>query len=295
MVNAIELREITHYFDGKMVLDHISLNVGKGEILGLLGPSGAGKTTLIRILTGQLAQTSGTAYLSGIETGKHAGKTRRNAGGASGRAGAPLTGMMTDDCGLYERFSAYENLHLFARIYNVPRSRIEEILRAVGLWEARNTAVSKLSKGMRQRLSFARAVLAGPQILFLDEPSCGLDPQTAAEIHGLIRQQKQAGVTVFLTTHNMQEATKLCDHTALLNGGVIVEYGPPEEICRRYHHQKKLLLRLSGGENVVLPHTKEAAETVADYLRREQIDTIHSTEPDLETVFMELTGRRIDQ
>ncbi|MDE6184563.1 MAG: ABC transporter ATP-binding protein, partial [Lachnospiraceae bacterium] len=152
----------------------------------------------------------------------------------------------------------------------------------------------KLSKGMRSRLSLARAVMAEPEVLFLDEPTSGLDPVTASEIHQLIQQEQKRGATVFLTTHNMEEAHKLCNHVALLNDGMIVEYGEPEEVCRRYNHQNKLQIRLYDGKQIELPNNKEAADRIKEYLEEEAVETIHSTEPSLETVFMELTGRSFE-
>ncbi len=139
----------------------------------------------------------------------------------------------------------------------------------------------------------ARAVLHQPKILFLDEPTSGLDPATTRRIHDLIRQMQQDGTTVFLTTHNMTEAEKLCKHIALLHEGSIVEYGEPKEICRRYNHQNKLRLLLNDGTDVRLPNAREAAEQIKEYLLSGRIETIHSTEPDLESVFMELTGRSL--
>lgn len=279
---AIELCNITQEFGRKQVLNQISLSVERGEIFGLLGPSGAGKTTMIKILTGQLKQTGGSAYLLGRDTAKPDSSVSRK------------TGMMLDNSGLYERLSCYQNLNLFAQIYGIEKSRIDELFKRVGLEEARNLAAMKLSKGMRQRLLLARALLGAPEVLFLDEPTSGLDPGTAAEIHRLIMEQRERGMTVFLTTHNMEEATKLCDHVALLHEGNIVEYGAPEKICLRYNHLNHLKLLLRNGEMVELPNDGTSADTVGMYLKQGLVQTIHSTEPNLETVFMELTGRGIE-
>lgn len=281
MEYAIEMEHISQKFGEKEVLKGIDLKILKGEIFGLLGPSGAGKTTLIKILTGQLEQTGGTARLLGRDTRKLQEVHQR-------------LGMMMDQFGLYERLSCYDNLKLFAKIQGVEEKRIKTVLAKTGLLEDRKCAASKLSKGMRSRLSLARAFLSEPEAIFLDEPTTGLDPATAAEIHKLIREEQERGVTIFLTTHNMEEAYKLCGHVALLNEGSIVEYGEPEEVCRRYNHQKKLQIRLYGGEVAELPNDRRAAEIIKDYLEKEKLETIHSTEPSLETVFMELTGRRFE-
>ncbi|MDE5909729.1 MAG: ABC transporter ATP-binding protein [Lachnospiraceae bacterium] len=281
MEYAIEMNHIVQRFGEKEVLRGIDLKVQRGEIFGLLGPSGAGKTTLIKILTGQLCQTDGEAVLLGSDT-KHAQKIHQK------------LGMMMDNFGLYERLSVNDNLKLFAGVYGVSRKKVDEALKKVGLIEDKKCPAMKLSKGMRSRLSLARAVMAEPEVLFLDEPTSGLDPVTASEIHQLIQQEQKRGATVFLTTHNMEEAHKLCNHVALLNDGMIVEYGEPEEVCRRYNHQNKLQIRLYDGKQIELPNNKEAADRIKEYLEEEAVETIHSTEPSLETVFMELTGRSFE-
>lgn len=281
MEYAIEMNHIVQRFAEKEVLKGIDLKIQRGEIFGLLGPSGAGKTTLIKILTGQLRQTEGEAVLLGSNT-RYAQNVHQK------------LGMMMDNFGLYERLSCYDNLKVFAGIYNVSGKKVDEALKKVGLLGDKKSPVMKLSKGMRSRLSLARAVMAQPEVLFLDEPTSGLDPATAAEIHKLIQDEQRRGATVFLTTHNMEEAHKLCDHVALLNEGNIVEYGEPEEVCRRYNHQNKLHIRLYDGKQIELPNNKMAADQIREYLEGEMVETIHSTEPSLETVFMELTGRSFE-
>ncbi len=282
MEYVIEMRNIVKKFAQKEVLKGVNLKVSHGEIFGLLGPSGAGKTTIIKILTGQLQCTEGVSTILGQDTAALTSFVYRK------------MGMMMDNLGLYERLSCYDNLKLFAKIYDVPQGRISEVLKQVDLAEAAKVPVSKLSKGMRGRLALARAVMNEPELLFLDEPSSGLDPQAVTMIHQLIRKEQKRGAAIFLTTHNMEEAGKLCDHIALLNEGKIVEYGSPKEICLRYNHQNKLQIRLLDGRNVVLPNGKFAADEVKEYLAKEMVETIHSTEPSLETVFMELTGRRFE-
>ena len=281
MEYAVGMRHIVQRFGEKEVLRGIDLKIHEGEIFGLLGPSGAGKTTLIKILTGQLRQTAGEVQIFG-----------KNAG--NGKANLTKRGMMMHNFGLYQRLRCYDILKLFTGISGVPYKRAGEILGRVGLYEDRKLPVMKLSKGMRSRLSLARAVMNEPRILFLDEPASGLDPATAAEIHKLVQEEKSRGATIFLTTHNMEEAHKLCDHVALLHEGVIVEYGQPGEVCCRYNHQNKLLIRILNGEMVELSNNRTSAERVKEYLEQEMVETIHSTEPSLETVFMELTGRGLE-
>ena len=182
----------------------------------------------------------------------------------------------------------------YADIYRVPKSRIREILEQTGLWEARNCAVSRLSKGMKNRLSLARALMTDARILFLDEPTSGLDPATAKEIHGILEEQHKKGKTIFLTTHNMYEAEQLCDRVILLSNGSIVEEGSPEGICRRYNHLNRLRITLRDGRQIVLDNGKASAMAVKEYLEEDRIAVIHSTEPNLESVFIELTGKGLE-
>lgn len=281
MENSISISNITKIFGEKKVLDNISLEIGKGEIFGLLGPSGAGKTTLIKILTGQLKAENGNSVINGTDSRKLTGKDYSD------------FGIMMDNFGVYERLSCFENLKIFARIYDIGNDRINEALEAVGLSEARKTPAHNLSKGMKSRLRLARVFMIDPDILFLDEPTSGLDPATADEIQKMILAEKAKGKTIFLTTHTMTEAEKLCDNIALLNEGKIVEYGSPDEICRRYNHRKRIKIHLTDGTEKEITHNENAAEIVSELLRNGTAETIHTTEPDLETVFMELTGKEL--
>lgn len=231
----IQMNNIVKRFGTQTVLTDVTFKVREREIFGMLGPSGAGKTTIINILTNQL-----------------------DADGGSYKIGATSfeTGLMLDEDGLYVRLSCLENLNVFADIYGISRKKSMEALKNVGLEDAAKKAVGKLSKGMRQRLALARAILHQPKILFLDEPTSGLDPATARGIHKLIQSLCENGATIFLTTHNMEEAVKLCDNVALLHKGRIVEQGVPTEICEHYN----------------------AVKTV----------------PDLESVFIKLTGVELE-
>jgi len=207
------MKNVVKRFGDRTVLTDISFTVAQGEIFGLLGPSGAGKTTIINILTNQLTPEGGAFEI-----------------GAS-----PMqTGLMLEEDGLYKRLTTSENLNLFAGIYGVDKRHVREALESVGLGDETKKQVLKLSKGMRQRLALARAILHSPKILFLDEPTSSLDPSTAKGIHKLILNLREQGATVFLTTHNMEEAVDLCDNVALLHLGRIVEYGSPKEICDKH-------------------------------------------------------------
>jgi ABC-2 type transport system ATP-binding protein len=147
---------------------------------------------------------------------------------------------------------------------------------------------------MKQRLALARAIMHGPELLFLDEPTSGLDPATATYIHQLILEERAKGTAIFLTTHNMEEATKLCDNVALLNKGEIVEYGCPMEICRKHNNQNKIQILLKSGETFLLQNDASSAEMISNYFKENAVESIHSSEPNLETVFMELTGRKFE-
>ena len=282
----ISVTGISKSFGEKKVLDEISMTIEDGEIFGLLGPSGAGKTTLIRVLTGQLQFDGGAATVNGKDIRKLTGADKKK------------FGVMMDDFGLYERLTCYQNLRVFADIYGVGDEEIGTVLREVKLEEAAKKEVKKLSKGMKERLRLARALLSRPQVLFLDEPTSGLDPQTSSEIHEIIKKRKDAGTIIFLTTHNMAEAEKLCDHLVLLNEGKIVERGEPKELCLRYDHQKRIELVTTDGECFSMGMNKEDADEtsrqIAAYLKDGKLSTIHSKEPNLETVFMELTGRKLE-
>lgn len=280
-MQAIQIKDVCKAFDQRQVLNNISLSVEEGEIFGLLGPSGAGKTTLIKMLIGLLSATSGNIAILGKELDKKIDES------------FPSFGMVLDNDGLYDRLNCYDNLELYARIYSISNRKkvINDLLEKVGLIESSKKSVSNLSKGMRQRLSFARAILHSPKIVFLDEPTSGLDPATTLQIHSMMKMLKESGTTIFLTTHNMNEAQKMCDHLALLNEGNIVEEGTPEDIC--LHHRKKceVNIEMTNGEKYMVDSHDllTVLQTVLD--TNNKIRSIHSNEPNLEEVFIELTGR----
>lgn len=277
----ISLEHISKKFDKDFVLKDVNASLHKGEILGFLGPSGAGKTTTIKILTGQLKQTSGDAYVLGIPC-HHIDESIYE-----------QIGIVTDHSGVYERMSVYDNLKFFAKILGVKYSYIDELLKRIGLYEHKKKLAGQLSKGQTQRLILARAILHQPKVLFLDEPTSGLDPTTALEIHKLLIELKNNGMAIFLTTHNMEEATKLCDHVALLNEGIIVEYGTPQDICLRYNKERKYKILLENKEEILLVHNDENIKKLNQWLIDNQVVSIHSCEPTLETVFLEVTGREL--
>lgn len=278
---CISLQHISKKFNENVVLKDVNAVLHQGEILGFLGPSGAGKTTTIKILTGQLKPTDGEAFVLGMNC-QNIDETIYE-----------QIGIVTDASGVYERMSVYDNLKYFAKILSVPLENIDILLKRVGLYEHKNKLASQLSKGQTQRLILTRAILHTPKVLFLDEPTSGLDPTTALEIHKLLKELRAEGMAIFLTTHNMEEATKLCDHVALLNEGVIVEYGTPQDICLRYNKEKKYRILKSDKEEIVLIHTEENIKKLNQWLIDDEVISIHSCKPTLESVFLEVTGREL--
>ena len=272
----IKVERVTKRFGDNIALNQISFSINEGEIFGFLGPSGSGKTTMINILTGQLQTNSGKTELLGKDSQKLLPSDFEE------------LGLVGDTSGYYEKLSLYNNLLLFARLYGVSKSRIEEILKQVGLYDSKDTPAEKLSTGMRQRMLLARALINYPKVLFLDEPTSGLDPTTSKKIHKLLQELKERGTTIFLTTHDMNEATLLCDNLALLNKGDLIEQGSPSEIIQKYNTEKNVAVTYSDSTKKVVRFEDLQQE---DY---KKIMTIHSCEPTLEDIFIKLTGEKLD-
>jgi len=272
----ITVEKITKRFGNKIALNQIQFNVDKGEIFGFLGPSGAGKTTLINILTGQLKADEGTTQLLGKDTKDLTPEDLAR------------IGLVGDSSGYYEKLSLEKNLIVYAKIYGLPNSRVDEVLEQVGLLESKKTIAEKLSTGMRQRMFLARALLNRPELLFLDEPTSGLDPMTSKKIHRLLEELKAAGTTIFLTTHDMVEATEMCDRISLLNQGDLVEIGTPRDIIQKYNKEKRVKVTFMDHSEKVM-----AFEDLKDQ-DMTQVELIHSMEPTLEDIFIQLTGEKLN-
>jgi len=241
MMKAIEVYNLTRQYDGVHAVDGISFSVEPGEIFGFLGPNGAGKTTTIRMLTGQLLPTSGTAKVAGYDI-----VTER-------QMLKPKIGVVFDSQNLYERMSANENLIFYSRLYRIKKSRVNEVLSQVGLTERAGDKVMKYSNGMKQRLLIARALLHKPEVLFLDEPTRGLDPHIARDIRKVVIDLAKDGMTVFLTTHYMEEADQLCQRVAFLDQGHIVALDSPERMKAEHGYGERVTLedifiQLTGSE-----------------------------------------------
>ncbi|KXT72185.1 Branched-chain amino acid transport ATP-binding protein LivG [Streptococcus sp. DD10] len=197
-------------------------------------------------------------------------------------------GLVGDTSGFYEKMTLYKNILFFAKLYGVSKARVDEVLKQVGLFESKDTVAEKLSTGMRQRMLLARALINSPKVLFLDEPTSGLDPTTSKKIHQLLQELKQQGTTIFLTTHDMNEATLLCDDLALLNKGHLVEQGSPEEIIQKYNKEKNVEVTYSDFTKRKISFRDLVQE---DYTK---VVKIHSCEPTLEDIFITLTGEKLN-
>ena len=276
---SIEIEQLVKHYGEVRAVDGVSLTAREGEILGLLGHNGAGKTTTIRMLTGRARPTSGTARVCGCDVVHERERMK------------PLINLVFEEQNLYERLSGRENLQLFAELYGLPRSRVEELLEAVRLQEAAKRKVRTYSSGMKQRLLVARALLNRPKVLFLDEPTRGLDPTSAREVRDMVREQARKGTTVFLTTHYMEEADELCDRVAFLSSGRIVALDTPRELKLRYGERTALVLLDTREEHTVsLDDPRDAARLEA-WMAAGRVLTVHSQEGTLEDVFINLAGR----
>jgi ABC-2 type transport system ATP-binding protein len=203
----IKMENLTKQFGDQLAVDRLTLEIAEGEVFGFLGPNGAGKTTTIRMLTSLIAPTSGTAEILNFKVGQDDQEIRRN------------VGILTETPGMYARLSATRNLTIYARLYEVPdpEKQVDKHLRWLGLWERRNDPVGTFSKGMRQKLAIARALIHEPKVLFLDEPTSGLDPESAKLVRDFVAELRGQGRTIFMCTHNLDEADRLCDRIAVFD------------------------------------------------------------------------------
>lgn len=265
----IETKNLCISFGNKKILNDITFQVKEKEIFGFLGPSGAGKTTTIKILTNQLKPTKGTCSVKAKED---------------------EIGILSDNSGTYERLTVYRNLSFFAELSGTDHSKIEQVLKKVKLWEDKDKKVKDLSKGMKQRLLLACAVVNTPKLLFLDEPTAALDPATTEEIHKLLLDLKKIGTTIFLTTHNMEEADKLCDRVAFLNKGNIVELGNQKDLKLKYAKDE---IDITYEDNSIIKTDKKSDNLISVLTKNKdkKIREIHSQEPNLADIFLTLTGR----
>ncbi|WXG43897.1 MAG: ATP-binding cassette domain-containing protein [Promethearchaeati archaeon SRVP18_Atabeyarchaeia-1] len=301
--DAIEVSNLTKHYDNLLAVDHISFEVRKGEIFGFLGPNGAGKTTTIRMLTGIIKPDDGAASILGHDILREGLKSRQ------------VTGVVPEMANAYIDLSAWGNLTLMGELYGVPRRQREKsasaLLRKVRLYDRRNSLVRGFSRGMKQRLLLCMALVSEPQILFLDEPTSGLDVESQWLIKDMIREINKSGTTVFLTTHNMEEANQLCDRIAIINHGKIAAIDTPEklrmqssglnsvEVSFEKAIQAEELMKIEGAREVkktgdkIRLYTDQPSivlERIVDFARsrRLKIVTLNTLGPTLEDVFLRL-------
>lgn len=281
--SSISAEQLTYKYGNLTAVDHVSFEVQEGEIFGFLGPNGAGKTTVVRLLTGQLAPTEGSAAVLGKDVSRHAKEIQAH------------MGISFENTNLYEQLSAVENLELFAQLFGIKNFQPLALLEKVGLRGRENERVSKYSKGMKQRLMVARALVNHPRILFLDEPTDGLDPVSSKTIHAIILQAASEGTTVFLTTHDMVEADKLSNRVAFINQGKIEALDQPAVLKRQYG--KRILaaeIDLGDGKSEIRKielDVNGAENKIAALFTDEKVLTAHTEEATLEDIFIEITGR----
>ena len=281
---AIVADNLTYRYGDLTAVDRISFEVAEGEVLGFLGPNGAGKSTTIKMLTGQLWPAEGSATLLGLDVAKDPKKIQAQ------------IGVSFEITNLYEDMSAEENLILFARLFGVRDFAPQKLLDRVGLGGRGKERVAGYSKGMKQRLMVARSLVNQPRILFLDEPTEGLDPTSAKAIRTIIKEEQERGATVFLTTHDMMEADKLSDRVAFINQGKIAALDTPHNLKQRYGRRVlKAELDVDGNleaREVALDAPETAGEIEALF-RNGNVVTVHSEEATLEDIFIQLTGREL--
>jgi ABC-2 type transport system ATP-binding protein len=237
-LQAIQVQQLTRKFGSFAAVDGLSFDVSEGEVFGLLGPNGAGKTTTIRLLTCLISPTEGSAKVCGLEVSQEPARVRG------------LVGILTENPCLYERLTPYENMDFFAQAYGVSNAversdRIRELLQFFDLWGKKQQRVALLSKGMKQKLALARALVHKPQVLLLDEPTAGLDPESAMEVRNMItRLSDQEGRTIMLSTHRLEDAEKLCDRVMIIDKGKRITDGTPDALRKRMAGQPVIEITL---------------------------------------------------
>jgi ABC-2 type transport system ATP-binding protein len=281
----IETFGLSRFFGKTAAVEDLTLAVEAGEVLGFLGPNGAGKTTTIRILAGMIAPTKGYAIVDGHRTEQDVEKLHE------------IVGMLTQSPGLYERLSARRNLEYFASFYPSieSQSQVEKYLKLMGLWERRDSKVGTFSKGMKQRLALSRALVHEPKVLFLDEPTAGLDPEASGEVRQLIRTLREEGRTVFLSTHNLNEAEMLCSRIAVIHTRLLA-LDTAEQLRRRFF-RRQIVVQLEASDTKVtelvkkLPFVQEVREEGSQLVL--ELTDSERNRPELVKAIVEAGGRVI--
>jgi ABC-2 type transport system ATP-binding protein len=281
---AIQVDGISYAYGDIQAVKNVSFEVQPGEILGFLGPNGAGKSTTIKMLTGQMNPDSGNAKILGIDINQDDPEMQAQ------------IGVCFEEKNLYLNMSGIENLDFFASLFGIKDANSEEVLRRVGLADRAKDRVQSYSKGMRQRMMISRAFINKPKVLFLDEPTDGLDPVTSAAIRKTIKEEADRGAAVLLTTHDMFEADELSDRVAFINDGEIVALDTAENL-KLQHGKKGVKVRLRDGEGVReedIALDDGGSRRLAELSASPDLMTIHTEEATLEAIFIELTGRGLE-
>ena len=280
----IEARDLHRSFGNKEAVRGISFHVRRGKIYGFLGPNGAGKTTTIRMLTGQIEPTQGSATVAGFDVIKQRQHLKEH------------IGVVFEDQNLYERLSARLNLEFSCWIYGLPKKRVDEVLELVKLRDRAKDPIRTFSNGMRQRIMIARALLHRPQVLFLDEPSRGLDPIAARDIRQTVEQLSQEGMTILLTTHMMEEADQLCQFVAFIVNGQIVVSDTPRNL-KLTHGKRTIRVTLAAPEQTkdfveetINPDIAADQMRLQQWMSQGQVRAVHTNEASLEDVFVKVAG-----
>lgn len=295
MNTVIEIQNLTKEYPGVRALDQLSLTIKKGEFFGLLGPNGAGKTTTIRLLTGLTKPTSGTITVDGINIVKTPEFIART------------SGVVFEHQNAYNEMTVWQNLQLFARIYSIKKTRITEVLNQMELEPHKKKKAKTLSKGLKQRLLIARALLHNPEILFLDEPTEGLDPVFAESIRSLITELNSMGKTILLTTHYMEEAEQLCDRVGIINYGKLIELSDIQSLKDKYLDEYQVKIRsadpqiahLLKGYNVEIGKNEysirigkneapKVLRLIAEKGNMETVEELFMSKPSLERIYIKL-------
>jgi ABC-2 type transport system ATP-binding protein len=283
---AIMVDNLRYRYGDLVAVDGISFQVARQEILGFLGPNGAGKSTTVQVLTGQLRIQEGRVTVLGLDIASHIKDIQAK------------IGICFEQPNLYEQMTALENLELFARLFSMKGFNGLSLLKQVGLEGREKDRVINYSKGMKQRLMVARSLVSRPDILFLDEPTSGLDPVSADSIRQLILKERERGATIFLTTHDMWEADKLCDRVAFLNQGKIAALDTPHNLKQQYG-ERSMLVEIARNSKLeprtIILDRPDTAQAVQEIFNREKIVTVHSQEASLEDIFLKITGRRLTE
>ncbi len=279
---TIEIRDLTVKFGSFTAVNKLTLDVNPGELFGFLGPNGAGKTTTIRVLIGGQRPSGGTVRVAGFRIPDEFEKAKA------------IFGYVPDTENHVEEFTGRENLDLFARLYNAPLSRVDELLGKLELSEAADVAVRSYSKGMRRKLLIARELLHRPRILYLDEPTANLDAHSTELVRNLLRELGKDGVTVFLTTHNMEEVEQICDRVAILCKGELVECDTPTNFVTQ--NATRLVNTTFERDGEVIRESldldlDDQRSRLAGIIQDEKCVRVHSQEFDFEDVFLKLTGQ----